>query len=158
MTGTVIAAALVTGIKFDLPGDVIATVTEPVYNTTTSRHVLIPQGSRLLDRYSSQVSYGQSRVQVVWTRVILPDTSSLQLDNLIGTDPGGYSGLGDGVDWHWDRIFAGAALTTLLEIGAELAAPENSTDGDCIIIAGRDSLQDSVNQVGQEMTRRILDI
>ena len=154
MAGTVIAAALVTGIKSDLPGDVIATVTEPVYDTATGKYVLIPQGSRLLGKYNSQVSYGQSRVQVVWNRVILPDTSSFQLDKLVGTDPAGYAGLEDGVDWHWDRVFAGAALTTLLGIGAELAAPENRNGGDRVIIAGRDSLKDSVNQVGQEMTRR----
>lgn len=158
MAGTVIAGALVTGIQSDLPGDVIATVTEPVYDTATGRHLLIPQGSRILGRYNSQVSYGQSRVQVVWNRVILPDTSSLTLDNLVGTDPAGYAGLEDGVDWHWDRIFAGAVLTTLLGVGAELAAPENRQDGDRIIIAGRDSLQDTVNQVGQEVTRRNLNI
>lgn len=158
MVGTVIAAALVTGINSDLPGDVIATVTEPVYDTATGRHVLIPQGSRILGRYNSQVSYGQTRVQVVWHRVILPDTSSFQIDNLAGTDPAGYAGLEDGVDWHWDRLFAGAALTTLLGVGAELAAPENRQDGDRVIIAGRDSAQDSINQVGQEVTRRNLNI
>ncbi|MFG9250419.1 TrbI/VirB10 family protein [Pseudomonas aeruginosa] len=158
MAGTVIAGALVTGIKSDLPGDVIATVTEPVYDTATGRFLLIPQGSRILGRYSSQVSYGQSRVQVVWNRIILPDTSSLTLDNLVGTDPAGYSGLEDEVDWHWDRIVAGAVLTTLLGVGAELAAPENRQDGDRVIIAGRDSAQDSINQVGQEMTRRNMNI
>jgi len=158
MAGTVIAGALVTGIKSDLSGDVIATVTEPVYDTATGRFLLIPQGSRIFGRYNSQVSYGQSRVQVVWNRVILPDTSSLTLDNLVGTDPAGYAGLEDGVDWHWDHIFAGVALTTLLGVGAELAAPENRQDGNRVIIAGRDSLQDSVNQVGQEVTRRNLNI
>lgn len=158
MAGTVVAGALVTGIKSDLPGDVIATVTEPVYDTATGKFLLIPQGSRILGKYNSQVSYGQSRVQVVWNRIILPDTSSLTLDNLAGTDPAGYAGLEDGVDWHWDRIFAGAALTTLLGIGAELAAPENRKDGNRVIIAGRDSAQDSINQVGQEMTRRNLNI
>ncbi|MDD1788278.1 TrbI/VirB10 family protein [Burkholderia gladioli] len=158
MAGAVIAGALVTGIKSDLPGDVIATVTEPVYDTATGRFLLIPQGSRILGRYNSQVSYGQSRVQVVWNRIILPDTSSLTLDNLVGVDPAGYAGLEDDVDYHWGRIFAGAALTTLLGVGAELAAPENRQDGDRIIIAGRDSAQDSINQVGQEMTRRNLNI
>ncbi|MCV0280538.1 TrbI/VirB10 family protein [Pseudomonas aeruginosa] len=158
MAGTVIPAALVTGIKSDLPGDVIATVTEPVYDSATGEHVLIPQGARLLGRYNSQVNYGQSRVQVVWQRVILPDSSSFQLDNLVGTDAAGYAGLEDGVDWHWDRIVAGAAMISLLGIGAELAAPASRTDGDRIIIAGRDSLQDTVNQVGQEVTRRNLDI
>ena len=158
MAGTVIAGALVTGIKSDLPGDVIATVTEPVYDSATGKFLLIPQGSRILGKYNSQVSYGQSRVQVVWNRVILPDTSSLTLDNLVGTDPAGYAGLEDDVDWHWNRIVAGAVLTTLLGVGAELAAPENRQDGNRIVIAGRDSAQDSINQVGQEITRRNMDI
>ncbi len=158
MAGTVIAAALVTGIKSDLPGDVIATVTEPVYDSATGRFLLIPQGSRVLGKYNSQVSYGQSRVQMVWNRIILPDTSSLTLDNLVGTDPAGYAGLEDDVDRHWGRILAGAALTTLLGVGAELAAPENRQDGNRIIIAGRDSAQGSINQVGQELTRRNMNV
>ena len=158
MAGTVIAAALVTGIKSDLPGDVIATVTEPIYDTATGKFLLIPQGSRILGRYNSQVSYGQSRVQMVWNRIILPDTSSLTLDNLVGTDPAGYAGVEDEIDRHWGRILAGAALTTLLGVGAELAAPENRQDGNRIITTGRDSAQDSINQVGQEMTRRNLNV
>ena len=158
MAGTVIAGALVTGIKSDLPGDVIATVTEPVFDTATGKFLLIPQGSRILGRYNSQVSYGQSRVQVVWNRIILPDTSSLTLDNLVGTDPAGYAGLEDDVDWPWNRIVAGAVLTTLLGVGAELAAPESRQDGNRIVIAGRDSAQDSINQVGQEITRRNMNI
>jgi type IV secretion system protein VirB10 len=158
MAGTVIPAALVTGIQSDLPGDVIATVTEPVYDTATGRHLLIPQGSRIRGRYNSQVSYGQSRLQMVWNRIVLPDTTSLTLDNLVGTDPAGRAGLEDGVDWRWGRVVAGAALTTLLGVGAELAAPENRQNGNRVVIAGRDGLQDSVNQVGQEMTRRNLNL
>lgn len=122
MAGTVIAGALVTSIKSDLPGDVIATVTEPVYDTTTGKFLLIPQGSCILGKYNSQVSYGQNRVQVMWNRIILPGMSSLTLDNLVDTDPAGYAGLEDDVDWHWDRIFAGAVMTTLLGVGAELSA------------------------------------
>ena len=120
-----IAAALVTGVKSDLPGDVIGTVTESVYDSATGKYLLILHGSRILGRYNSQVSYGQSRVQVVWHLVILPDTSSLTLDNLVGTDPAGYAGLEDEVDWLWNRIVGGALLTTLLGVGAELAAPES---------------------------------
>lgn len=158
MAGTIIPAALVTGINSDLPGQVIATVTEAVYDTASGRYLLIPQGSRLIGRYDSQVAFGQRRVLLVWTRLILPDTSSVALDRLPGIDPAGYAGLEDGVDWHWDRVFAGAALSTLLGMGAELAAPDNRTDGDRIIIAGRQSAQDTVNQVGQEITKRNLNI
>src|SRR3546814_525297 len=155
MAGTVIAGALVAGSNSDRPGDVIATGTEPIYDAATGRHPLIPQGSRILGRYNSQVSYGQTRLQMVWHRLILPDTSSSQLDNLVGTDPAGYAGLEDGVDWHWDRIFAGAVLTTLLGVGAELAAPENRQGGDRVVIAGRDSVQDSVNQRSEEHTSEL---
>jgi type IV secretion system protein VirB10 len=158
MAGTVIPAALVTGINSDLPGQVIANVTEGVYDTATGRHLLIPQGSRLIGRYDSQVAFGQRRVLLVWTRLVLPDASSVALDKLPGIDPAGYAGLVDGVDWHWDRILAGAALSTLLGVGAELAAPESRADGSRVVIATREGLQDSVNQVGQEITKRNLSV
>lgn len=158
MAGTIIPAALVTGINSDLPGQVIANVTEAVYDTATGRFLLIPQGSRLIGRYDSQVAFGQRRVLLVWTRLILPDTSSISLDRLPGIDPAGYAGLEDGVDWHWDRILAGAALSTLLGVGAELAAPDrNGSDGK-VIISTRQSAQDTVNQVGQEITKRNVSI
>lgn len=158
MAGTVIPAALVTGINSDLPGQVIASVTEAVYDTAAGRYLLIPQGSKLIGRYDSQVAFGQRRVLLVWTRLILPDTSSIALDKLPGIDPAGYAGLEDGVDWHWDRILAGAALSTLLGVGAELAAPQSSIDGNRVVIAARESAQDTVNQVGQEITKRNLSI
>ena len=158
MAGTVIPAALVTGINSDLPGQVIANVTEAVYDTATGRYLLIPQGSRLIGRYDSQVAFGQRRVLLVWTRLILPDTSSIALDRLPGIDPAGYAGLEDGVDWHWDGILAGAALSTLLGVGADLAAPENRTDGNRVVVAARQGVQDTVNQVGQEITKRNMSI
>ena len=158
MAGTVIPAALVTGINSDLPGQVIANVTEAVYDTATGRYLLIPQGSRLIGRYDSQVAFGQRRVLLVWTRLILPDTSSIALDRLPGIDPAGYAGLEDGVDWHWDRILAGAALSTLLGVGAELAAPESRTDGNHVVIAARQGAQDTVNQVGQEISKRNISV
>ena len=158
MAGTIIPAALVTGINSDLPGQVIANVTEAVYDTATGRFLLIPQGSRLIGRYDSQVSFGQRRVLLVWTRLILPDTSSISLDRLPGIDPAGYAGLEDGVDWHWDRILAGAALSTLLGVGAELAAPNNSGSSGGITVAIRQSAQDTVNQTGQEITKRNVSI
>jgi type IV secretory pathway VirB10-like protein len=158
MAGTIIPAALVTGINSDLPGQVIASVTEAVYDTATGRFLLIPQGSRLIGRYDSQVSFGQRRVLLVWTRLILPDTSSISLDRLPGIDPAGYAGLEDGVDWHWDRILAGAALSTLLGVGAELSAPNNNGSTGGVTVAVRQSAQDTVNQVGQEITKRNMSI
>lgn len=158
MAGTVIPAALLTGIDSDLPGQVIASVTEPVHDTASGKHLLIPQGSRLVGHYDSHVAFGQRRVLLVWTRLILPDTSSIALDRLPGMDPAGYAGLEDGVDWHWDRLLAGAALSTLLGIGAELAGPTDRSGGDRVVVAAREGAQDTVNRVGQEITRRSLDV
>jgi len=92
MAGTIIPAAMVTGLNSDLPGQAIATVTEPVYDTVTGKTLLIPQGSRLLGTYDAQVSYGQSRVLLVWTRLIMPDGSSIVLDQLPGADTKGSPG------------------------------------------------------------------
>jgi type IV secretory pathway VirB10-like protein len=158
MAGTIIPAALVTGINSDLPGQVIASVTEAVYDSATGRHLLIPQGSRLLGQYDSQVAFGQRRVLLVWTRLILPDASSIALDRLPGIDAAGYTGFEDDVDWHWKQLLAGAALSTLIGIGAELAAPDRTSGQSQVVVATRGSLQDSVNQVGQELTRRSLNV
>ncbi|MDH5835358.1 TrbI/VirB10 family protein [Luteimonas kalidii] len=158
MAGTVIPAALLTAVNSDLPGQVIATVTEHVYDTLTGQHLLVPQGSRLIGQYDSQVAYGQRRVLLVWTRLIRPDGTSLVLDRLPATDAAGQSGLEDRVDWHWRRIFAGAALSTLIGVGAELAAPDRVGADGRIVIATRESVQDTVNQVGQQITRRNLDL
>jgi type IV secretory pathway VirB10-like protein len=158
MAGTIIPAALVTGINSDLPGQMIATVTEAVYDSATGRHLLIPQGSRLLGQYDSQVAFGQRRVLLVWTRLVLPDASSITLDRLPGVDPAGYTGLEDDVDWHWKQLLAGATLSTLIGVGAELAAPDRSNGQSQVVVATRGSLQDTINQVGQELTRRNLNV
>jgi type IV secretion system protein TrbI len=154
MAGTIIPAALITGIDSDLPGKVLASVTEPVYDSATGRFLLIPQGSRLLGEYDSQVAAGQRRVLLVWTRIVFPDTSSLTLDRLPGVDASGYAGLEDGVDRHWSQLLASAALSTMIGIGAELAAPDRGAGQGQVIVATRQSMQDSVNQAGQELTRR----
>lgn len=158
MAGTLISAALITGINSDLPGQVIASVTEPVYDTATGRHLLIPQGTRMMGRYDSQITFGQRRVLLVWTRLILPDTSSIALDKLPGVDPAGYAGLEEGVDWHWERILAGAALSTLLGVASELASPRSESTGPDVANAVRSSTEDTVNQAGQELTKRNLNI
>ncbi len=158
LAGTVIPAALLTGIDSDLPGNIIATVTQNVYDTVTGRTLLVPQGSRLLGVYDSQIGYGQSRVLLVWTRLILPNGSSIVLGRLPGTDPEGYDGLTDQVDWHWKRLLAGAAVSTLLGATAELAVPSQYGGSQSVVYASLQGLQGTLNQVGQEITRRNLDI
>lgn len=160
MAGTIIPAAMVTGLNSDLPGQAIATVTEPVYDTVTGGTLLIPQGSRLLGQYDAQVSFGQSRVLLVWTRLVMPDGSSIVLDRLSATDTRGFAGLEDEVDSHWGKLLAGAALSTLLGVGSELASPNRGIDGgdQTIVIATGRSAQDSANQVSQQLTRRNMNV
>ena len=152
--GTIIPAALMTGIRSDLPGQITAQVTENVYDSPTGRYLLIPQGTRLVGEYDNGVSAGQRRVLLVWTRLILPDGSSLVLERLQGADASGYAGLEDRVDRHWWGLAQAAALSTLLNIGAELATDESDT----IATALRDGAQDTIGTAGEEIVRQQLAI
>ena len=155
MAGTVIAASLVSGLSSDLPGFVIAQVTEHVYDTVSGRHLLIPQGSRLVGKYDSVVAFGQERALVVWQRIIRPDGSSIVIDNLPATDTGGYAGLADAVDLHTWKLIKGIALSTLLGIGNQLAF--SNTDSD-LIRALRESTGQTSNRAGQRLVERTLNV
>ncbi|WP_419906504.1 TrbI/VirB10 family protein [Hoeflea sp.] len=155
MAGTIIAASLVTGLNSDLPGTVIAQVTEHVYDTVSGRHLLIPQGSRLVGKYDSQVSIGQNRALVVWQRIIRSDGSSIVVDNLPGTDESGYAGLTDRVNHHTGALLKGIALSSVLGVGTELTFGDNETD---LVEAIRETTQQSANRAGQSLVQRSLDI
>lgn len=154
MAGTVIPATLLTGVNSDLPGQVIAQVTNPVYDTVSGETVLVPQGARVIGRYDSVIAFGQSRALLVWTRIIMPDGRSIRIDNLAGVDARGYAGLEDKVDYHSWRLLQGVALSTLLGVGSELASDD---EGD-IARALRRSAQTGANQAGQDIVRRNLDV
>ncbi|SCB45619.1 type IV secretion system protein VirB10 [Bradyrhizobium shewense] len=157
--GTVIPGALITGIRSDLPGQITAQVTENVYDTPTGRFLLVPQGARLIGVYDSQVSFGQSRVLLVWTRLIMPNGRSIVLERQPGADTAGYAGLEDQVDNHWGELFKAAALSTFLAIGTELGAGSDSNSNDSAIIqALRHGASDALNQTGQQVVRRSLSI
>ena len=156
--GTIIPAALMTGIRSDLPGQITAQVTEAVYDTPSGRAKLIPQGARLIGIYDSQVAFGQSRVLLVWTRLIMPDGRSIVLERQQGTDAGGYSGLEDDVDNHWAELFKAALLSTTLGVGAELGSGADSGSNTDIVHALRLTGANSLNQTGQQVVRRNLNI
>lgn len=153
--GTVIPAALITGMQSDLPGQITAQVTENVYDTPTGRSLLIPQGARLLGVYDSQVSFGQSRILLVWTRLILPNGFSIVLERQSGADTTGQAGLEDGVDHHWGALFKATLLSTILAVGGELGSDQNESD---IARALRRGTGDTVNQAGQQIVRRNLNV
>ncbi|RWB53902.1 TrbI/VirB10 family protein [Mesorhizobium sp.] len=153
--GAVIPAALITGIRSDLPGQISAQVTENVYDSPTGRALLIPQGTRVIGQYDSGVGFGQRRVLLVWNRLIFPDGRSIVLERQPGADAEGYAGLEDGVDYHWGELLKAAALSTILSVGAEAGSSGQESD---IVRALRSGASDSVSQVGQQIIQRQLEI
>lgn len=152
--GAVISAALITGIRSDLPGQITAQVTENIYDSPTGRILLVPQGTRVIGQYDNNVQFGQSRVLLVWNRLIFPNGRSIVLERQPGADAEGYAGLQDGVDYHWWDLAKAAGLSTLLSVGAELAVD----DDDRLIQAIRNGGQDTINDAGQQIVRRQLNI
>ena len=153
--GAVIPAALLTGIRSDLPGQVTAQVTEDVYDSPTGKFRLIPQGARLVGQYDAQIAFGQTRALLVWNRLILPNGQSVVLDRQPGADAEGYAGLEDEVDNHWGTLFKAAILSTLLSIGSEVGT---SGTEDELLRAIRRGGADSVNQIGQRIVGRSLNV
>ena len=153
--GTVIPAALITGIRSDLPGQITAQVTEAVYDSPTGKYLLIPQGARRIGQYDSSVAFGQSRILLVWTRLIMPDGDSIVLERQPGADTGGYAGLEDEVDNHWGMLFKAAALSTLLSVGAEAGTSQNENN---LVQAIRSGASNSISQTGEQIVQRQLNI
>ena len=152
--GSVIAASLITGLRSDLPGLVTAQVTERVFDSATGRILLIPQGTRLIGNYDNVVGFGQRRALIVWQRLVLPDGSSLQIDNAPATDASGFSGLSAEVDFHTWSVLKGAAISTLLGVGSNLTF---SGEGD-LVRAIRESTQQSATRAGDQLVSRNLSI
>jgi type IV secretory pathway VirB10-like protein len=153
--GAVIPAALITGLRSDLPGLVTAQVTEDVYDSPTGGFLLIPQGARLVGQYDAQVAFGQSRALLVWDRLIMPNGRSIVLERQPGADPEGYAGLEDEVDYHWGMLFKAAVLSTILSLGAEAGASNNDN---AIVLALRQGASDSISQAGRQVVQRSLNV
>jgi type IV secretion system protein VirB10 len=153
--GAVIPAALITGIHSDLPGQITAQVTENIYDSPTGRTLLVPQGTRIIGQYDNNVGFGQSRILLVWNRLIFPNGRSIVLERQPGADAEGYAGLKDGVDYHWWDLAKAAALSTLLSVGAQAGSSGNDSD---IVRALRQGASNSISQTGQQIVGRQLNI
>jgi type IV secretion system protein VirB10 len=156
--GSMIPAALITGLRSDLPGQITAQVTENVFDSPSGRFLLIPQGARLIGVYDSQIAFGQSRVLLVWTRLIMPSGRSIVLERQPAADTAGYAGLQDEVDHHWGALFKAGLLSTLLGVGAELGSGAGNGDSSSVLQALRRGAGDSLNQTGQQVVRRNLNM
>jgi type IV secretion system protein VirB10 len=152
--GSVISAALITGIRSDLPGQITAQVTQHIYDSPTGSILLVPQGTRIIGEYDNGVAFGQRRILLVWNRLIFPNGRSIVLERQPGADTAGYAGLEDGVDHHWWDLMKAAGLSTLLAVGAELTM----NDEDRLIQAIRSGSQDTINDAGQQIIQRQLQV
>lgn len=158
-TGSVIPAVLMTGVNSDLPGELIAQVSQDVFDSRSGDFLLVPAGAKLFGRYDSQVVYGQSRVLVVWDRLIHPDGRAIALKSMLGADTTGAAGFADDVHNHYGRIFGSALLMSIISAGVQLSQPTGRTfggyDAQQQIAA---SLGQQLGQVGMEVTRKNLQV
>ena len=154
--GTVIPATMVGGINSDLPGQILGQVAENIYDSATGRFILIPQGSKLVGTYDNSVTIGQQRVLVAWTRIILPDSSSIDLGRMPGTDQSGLAGLHDRVNTHFWEMFSSALMLSVISAGVQISqggdtASSGGLNAQQSIAAG---LGQQFGQLGQELARR----
>jgi type IV secretion system protein VirB10 len=153
--GAIIPAALITGLRSDLPGQVSAQVTANVFDSPTGKVLLIPQGARLFGQYDAQITFGQSRALLVWTRLILPNGRSVILERQPGADTEGYAGLEDEVDNHWGMLFKAAVLSTLLSIGSEAGTSNNDNS---LVQSLRQGASTSFSRIGEQVVGRSLNV
>ncbi|MBB4233027.1 IncP-type conjugal transfer protein TrbI [Rhizobium mongolense] len=158
--GSVIPATLITGLNSDLPGRITAQVSQNVYDSATGYRLLIPQGAKLFGRYDSKVSFAQERVLVVWTDLIFPNGSTLQIGGMAGTDAEGYGGFRDKVDRHLWRTFGSAALVAIIGTGIDMSLPESSTlaTQDTASDAARRNFADSFGRVAERTISKNLNV
>ncbi|WP_025998169.1 TrbI/VirB10 family protein [Xanthomonas phaseoli] len=127
--GGVIPGVMISGVNSDLPGQIMGQVSQDVYDTATGKYLLIPQGTRLVGTYNSNVAYGQSAVLIAWQRLVFPDGKALDISAMPGADTAGYAGFRDQVNNHYVRIFTSALLMSGVTAAASYATDRNSNTG-----------------------------
>lgn len=158
--GTLLPATLITGINSDLPGQIVAQMRENVYDTVTGNYLLVPQGTRLIGEYDSKVAFGQERVLVVWTRLILPNGDSINLEGMPGADLSGYAGISDRVNNHYGKLVTGVVLGSVIGAGAQVAvggqgAPNVPPSFGQMAVSGA---AQNINQAAQQHTNKVLNM
>ena len=161
--GTIISASLITAINSDSPGPVLAQVTERVFDSATGQRLIIPQGARLIGNYKSSRQYGERRIAIIWSRLIMPDGSQIVL-NEIAVAPSGAAGIAGRVDDHWDEAFGAAILGTLINIGAAATESRDRVDltyNGIGVLSGNDPVEDAarrgVTRTASGFSNRVID-
>ena len=154
-SGTVIPGVLLTGIDSDLPGEIEGQISQNIYDTVAGKHLVIPQGTKLIGMYDSRISYGQTRVLVVWTRLIRPDGSNIDLEGMPGADLSGYAGVTGSVDRHVARLVGAVLLGSLIQAGT--AAGTSYTDP-TFPDRARQGVGQGINEATQQVVRKELQL
>jgi type IV secretion system protein VirB10 len=159
--GWTIPAILEQDLNSDLPGEIRALVTQNVYDTATGEYLLIPQGTRLIGTYDSAVGYGQGALQAIWTRLVFPDASILDLGAGRAQDASGRAGLRFRTNYHTGRLLGAALLTSLFTAGYEIAQGNQRgtiLDGTSAADRAARGAAEEISRLGSEITRRNLNI
>ena len=153
--GSIIPAVLVTSINSDLPGGIIAQIRENVYDSTTGKHLLLPQGSKIYGIYDSNISYAQNRILIVWQRIVLPNGESISLENMLGVDLSGSAGLRDKTNYHSLQLLRGVVLSAVFGAGTAIVTYEKDGDNNYMSEAGRGA-GENIDTIGQKMADKDL--
>lgn len=154
--GTVMPAVLTSEVNSDTPGVVTATVHQDVYDSRSGQHLLIPAGSRLVGT-SGSATHGQNRLVIVWTRLALPNGSSVDLSGLPSADASGATGLRDRTNRHVLRTVGAALLLSAFSAAAQLSQPDRGTDrGLSAQQVASGALGQQLNQAGASLIEREL--
>lgn len=155
ITGSVLPATLITGINSDLPGKIIAQVSQNVYDSPTGRFMLVPQGTKIFGTYESGVIYGQERVLVSWNRLIFPDGKTIDIGSMNGTDQAGYSGMNDLVNNHYLRLFTSSFLLSVISAGITYSQDKYTSNNENGTTASSAMAQSFGSQMGNTALQMI---
>jgi len=157
--GSIIPGIMISGVKSDLPGQLIGQVSQTVYDSATGRIPLIPAGAKVIGPYDSQVAMGQENILTAWTRIIFPDGSSVSLDGMPGADKSGFAGFHEKVNNHYWRTFGNAFMLSLFSAGIQLSQPRAAVQGTYSsqqVMAA--ALGQQLGQLGMQVARKNLNI
>lgn len=153
--GSIIPGIIYTGINSELPGNIIGLVRENVYDTVTGSTLLIPQGTKIMGKYDSSVTFGQERVLIVWDRLIFPNGKSIGLDNMPGVDLSGYAGMKDKVNNHYFKLLQAVVLSSFLGAGEAIITRDEYGKDDWRYEAGKGG-GEVIIDFGNKMADKIL--